>query len=110
MNTTQQKPKQIKHSDFIIQETGCNIINLKFLMNKGIFLSPDEGRTLSRLMFFEKGEQIPNKIGANTYLPPIGVALYDFTIGSAMMGNNERSAMGKSIFKKFYPDKFDLFF
>ena len=65
---------------------------------------------LGSLEFFEKGEQIPNKNNELTYLPSIGVALYEISEGARMLGAIEKSEIGKSMFKKFYPDKYDLFF
>lgn len=110
MKEAQQKPTQMKPTDFIIQTGEANSIDLKFLMDKGIFLSPEEAHSLSGLLFFEKGEQIQNKIGGKTYLSPIGVAIHDWAMGAAMFGEKDGFAMGKSVFKKFYPDKYELFF
>lgn len=110
MKATQEKPKQMKHTDFINQTSDANTIDLKFLIDKGIVLSADEALALSGLMFFEKGEQIPNKNGGNTYLSSIGVAIYDWSMGAKMFGDKVQSEMGKSVFKKFFPDKYDLFF
>lgn len=110
MKANHQKPTQMKHTDFITQCNRATTVNLHFLESKGVSLTVEESLTLGSLSFFEKGEQILNKKGVNTYLSPIGVALHDLSMGAEMFGEEEISARGKSMFKKFYPDKYDLFF
>ena len=100
----------IKPIDFITQTNGANHVNLQFLKEKGIDLTPDEALIVGNLEYFEKGQQADKKGGGQAYLPSLGFALWEVAFGAAHMGAIAKADEAKRIFKKFYPEKYDLFF
>lgn len=100
----------IKPTDFITQTNAANLVNVQFLKNKGIELTPDEALMVGGLEYFEKGQQADKKDGGQAYLPSLGFALWEVAYGAGAMGAIAKADEAKRIFKKFYPEKYDMFF
>jgi hypothetical protein len=117
MKEKKDHSQQSKRNDFIIQEINDCMADLKFLIKKERLLSDEEASELRTILPNLYGETVKNKKGNMTFLPPIGVTLINWitSVNSPVVSlntpeYNEHYEMCKSIFRKFFPKEYDLFF
>lgn len=104
---------------YITSKGEINIINCHQLKENGIHLSMEELYFMGELTYFPENEMLLDKNGNKVEMESVAVALYDFLTGARMAPELSRAMnpeidrhveLAKSIFKKFHPDKYNLFF
>lgn len=95
-----------------------------FTMLNAKALGDDFGITTPEALFlsgldFPENERVTGRSGQKVELDSIGLALYEFINGVLMFGSAakrldpniyQKVAMAKSIFRKMYPEKFNITF